>query len=128
MNAARRLLLSMNVLNVPDGKTATDMKRSANRGGANDASHGEETEETDGSTRAKSEGRVEGQAPGQGQEQVPEQAPAQEESVGRTRWKTPDRRITALRRDAQESGAAYERNKAKWRSDDQGVWWASQAR
>lgn len=128
MNAARRLLLSMNVLNLPDGKTASDMKRSESHGGVEEtekeASNEEKTEKEGGTMRAKSEGEVESQSQSRGQGQVPEQQ-EKEGAMGRTRWKTPDRRITALRRDAQESGAAYERNKAKWRSEDQEVWWAS---
>lgn len=127
MNAARRLLLSMNVLNLPDGKAASDMKRSESHGGVEEtekeASSEEKAEKADGS-RVKSEGEVESQSQSQGQAQVTEQQ-EKEGAMGRTRWKTPDRRITALRRDAQESGAAYERNKAKWRSEDQEVWWAS---
>ncbi|RSH92777.1 hypothetical protein EHS25_008223 [Saitozyma podzolica] len=127
MNAARRLLLSMNVLNLPDGKTARDMKRSESHGGVKEteeeASNEEKTEKADGS-RVKSEGEVDSQRQSHSHSEGEGQVQEQEGGMGRTRWKTPDRRITALRRDAQESGAAYERNKAKWRSDDQEVWWA----
>jgi hypothetical protein len=105
-------LVSMNTLNLPEGKTAKDMwaeeeaRHQVEDTGSAEASEGEIATVAKGD---ETEGKVKGTIGGI-------------ERLGRMAWRQPDGRILELRKEARESGEAYEERRRRWREGKEFSW------